>query len=188
MAGAEKSRIEEASQQRSATIQSFIPPLRVNVNFTIFAAKRWPVKAHWLIVLACGLLMAAYIVTNAGKEKRPMNVQEQIQGTWRLMSAVRDGKTTPEDIAVHIRLVFDGDKLLTRNKDRVTEAKFRLDPDKKPSEIDLDMDGQVGHGIYVLQGDSLKIVHGEVGDARPTEFTATPGSGLTLLVLKRDKA
>src|SRR5260221_13152945 len=114
--------------------------------------------------------MAVYIVTYTGKEKRPMSDQEQIQGTWLLISAERNGKATPVDIAMHIRLVFDADKLLTKNKDRVTEAKFRLNPDKKPSEVDLDMDGQVGHGIYVLQGDSLKIVHGEVGNAGPTEF------------------
>ena len=116
-----------------------------------------------------------------------MNDQEQIQGNWLLISAERNGKATPEDVAANIRLVFDGDKLLTKNKDRVTEAKFRLNPDKKPSEIDLDMDGQVGHGIYTLQGDSLKIIHGEAGDIRPTEFAAATGSGLTLLVLKRDK-
>ena len=144
-------------------------------------------RVRWLIVVACGLLMAACIVTYTGKEKRPMNDHEQIQGNWLLLSAERNGKTTPEEIAVHIRLVFAGDELLTKNKDRVTEAKFRLNPGKNPSEIDLDMGGHVGHGLYVLQGDSLKIVHGEVGNARPTEFAAPAGSGLTLLVLKRDK-
>jgi uncharacterized protein (TIGR03067 family) len=149
--------------------------------------KRWPVKARWLIIATGSLLMAACIVTCSRKEKRPMTDQEQIQGTWVLEAAERNGKATPEDVARHIRLVFDGDKLLTKNKDRVTEAKFRLNPDSKPSEIDLDMDGQVGRGIYVLQGNSLKIVHGEVGDARPTRFAAPEGSGLTLLVLRHDK-
>jgi uncharacterized protein (TIGR03067 family) len=143
------------------------------------------VKASWLII-ATGSLLIAAIVACMRKEKRPMTDQEQIQGTWVLEAAERSGKATPEEAARHIRLVFDGDKLLTKNKDRVTEAKFRLNPDTKPSEIDLDMDGQVGRGIYVLQGDSLKIVHGEVGDVRPTEFAASEGSGLTLLVLRRD--
>lgn len=142
---------------------------------------------RWLIVVACGLLLAAYIVKHTGKETRPMSDHEQIQGTWLLMSAERNGKATPQEIAAHIRLVFHGDELLTKNKDRVTEAKFRLYPDRKPSEIDLDMQGHIGQGLYVLEGDDLKIVHGEVGETRPTEFAAPAGSGLTLLVLKRNK-
>jgi len=87
-----------------------------------------------------------------------------------------------------IRLVFEEGKLLTKNQDRVTETRFRLDPDKEPSEIDVDMGGQIGRGIYLLGGDGLRIVHGEVGRARPTQFAAPAGSGLTLLVLKREKA
>jgi len=145
------------------------------------------VKTRWLISVACGLVIAVYIVAYTGKEKRPMSDQEQLQGNWLLISAERNGNATPAEIAKHIRLVFDGEKLLTKNKDRVTEAKFRLNPDKQPAEIDLNMDGQIGRGIYVLQGDSLKIIHGEVGDTRPTEFAAPAESGLTLLVLKRDK-
>jgi uncharacterized protein (TIGR03067 family) len=145
------------------------------------------VKARWLIINAGGLLLATCIVACMRKEKRPMSDQEQIQGTWVLEAAERNGKATPEEVARHIRLVFDGDKLRTKNKDRVTEAEFRLNPDTTPAEIDLDMDGQVGRGIYVLQGNSLKIVHGEVGHARPTEFAAPEGSGLTLLVLRHDR-
>jgi len=146
-------------------------------------------KTRWLIVvLACGLLAAACIVTFKKKEKRSMSNDEQIQGTWLLVSAERDGKSTPEEIVQHIRLVFDGDKLLTKNQDRVTETQFRLDSGKKPAEIDVDMGGQIGRGIYALQGDELKIVHGEVGRARPTEFASPAGSGLTLLVLKRERA
>jgi uncharacterized protein (TIGR03067 family) len=117
-----------------------------------------------------------------------MSDLEQIQGTWLLVSAERDGKSTPEEIVQQIRLVFEEDKLLTKNKDRVTETQFRLDSGKEPAEIDVDMGGQIGRGLYALRGDSLKIVHGEVGRARPTEFAAPAGSGLTLLVLKREKA
>ena len=142
---------------------------------------------RWLVILAGGLLLAVYVMTHAGREKQPMSDQERLQGTWLLMSAERDGKATPEEIAKHIRLVFDGDRLLTKNKDRVTEATFRLSPEKKPPEIDIDMDGQVGRGIYELEEDGLKIIHGEVGSPRPAEFSAPAGSGLTLLVLKRDK-
>jgi hypothetical protein len=48
------------------------------------------------------------------------------------------------------------------------------------------MEGNVEKGIYRLDADTLKIVHGEVGEARPNEFPKA-GSGLTVLVLKREK-
>ncbi len=115
-----------------------------------------------------------------------MGDQEKIQGTWAIVSGERKGKPLPDELIQHIKLIFAGDKLTTKHKDRNTEATFELDSKKTPKEIDLDMDGNVGKGIYQLDGDTLKIVHGEVGDARPKDFPKA-GSGLTVLVLKREK-
>jgi uncharacterized protein (TIGR03067 family) len=115
-----------------------------------------------------------------------MGDQENIQGTWALASGERNGKALPAEVVQQVKLIFAGDKLTTKHKDRKTEATFKLDSNKTPKEIDLDMDGNVGKGIYELDGDSLKIVHGEVGDARPKDFPGA-GAGLTVLVLKREK-
>ena len=115
-----------------------------------------------------------------------MGDQEKIQGTWALVSGERNGKPFPDEVVRHVQLIFGGDKLTTQHKDRKTEAAFTLDPSKTPREIDLDMGGSIGKGIYQLDGDTLKIVHGEVGDARPKEFPEA-GPGLTVLVLKREK-
>ena len=115
-----------------------------------------------------------------------MDDQEKIQGTWALASGERGGKALPDEVTKHVKLVFAGNKITTKNKERQTEATFKLDPKKVPKEIDLDMDGSIGKGIYQLDGDTLKIAHGEVGDARPKEFPKM-GSGLTVLVLKREK-
>jgi uncharacterized protein (TIGR03067 family) len=104
-----------------------------------------------------------------------------------LVSGERDGKPIPAEVAKNVKLVFAGNKLTTVNKGRKSEATFKLDPDKNPREIDVDMDGSVGKGIYQLDDDNLKIAHGEVGDPRPKEFPEKEGSGLTVLVLKREK-
>jgi uncharacterized protein (TIGR03067 family) len=138
---------------------------------------------RFLVAAACGLLLAA----DNTKEKVAMGDQEKIQGTWALVSGERNGKPLQDQVIQHIKLIFAGDKLTTQHKDRKTEASFNLDANKTPKEIDLDMDGSVGKGIYQLDGDSLKIVHGEVGDARPKDFPKA-GSGLTVLVLKRQKS
>jgi hypothetical protein len=49
----------------------------------------------------------------------------------------------------------------------------------------VDMDGNAGLGIYALDGDNLRILHGEVANARPTTFDAKDRETLTLLVLRR---
>jgi uncharacterized protein (TIGR03067 family) len=120
------------------------------------------------------------------KEKTPMGDQERIQGTWDLVSGEYHCKPLSDEVVKDTKLVFSGDKFVTRNKDRATEMKFRLNPDQTPREIDVDMDGSVGLGIYDLDGDCLKILHGEVGNARPATFDPKAGSNLTLLILKRE--
>jgi uncharacterized protein (TIGR03067 family) len=138
---------------------------------------------RFILVVACGSLLAA----NKTEEQQPMGDQEKVQGTWALVSGERNGRALPDEVIRHVKLIFADDKLTTQNRDRKTEAVFKLDSDKDPKEIDLDMEGSVGKGIYQLDGDSLRIVHGEVGDARPRDFPEA-GSGLTVLVLKRDKS
>src|SRR5262249_1976365 len=139
-------------------------------------------RRYVMLAAACGLLLAA----DRAKEKWPMADQQKIQGTWALVSGERNGKPLPDEGIQHIQLIFTGEKLTTKNRNRQTEATFKLDPNQAPKVIDVDMEGNVGKGIYQLDGDSLKIAHGEVGDARPKEFPKA-GSGLTVLVLRREK-
>ena len=139
-------------------------------------------RRQLMLAAACGLLLAA----EEPGGKRPMTDREKIQGTWALVSGERSGKPLPDETIKHVKIIFTGNKLTTRIKERKTEATFKLDANKEPKEIDIDMDGNVGKGIYQFDGDTLKIAHGEVGDARPKKFPKA-GSGLTVLVLKREK-
>jgi uncharacterized protein (TIGR03067 family) len=114
-----------------------------------------------------------------------MSDQERIQGTWRLASGERQGQALPDEVVRGVSLVFAGDMLATKTKDRATEARFRLIPETQPKGIDLDMGGAVGQGIYLLDGDDLKLAHGSVGDPRPSGFDAKDGPPSTILVLER---
>ena len=71
---------------------------------------------------------------------------------------------------------------------------FELDATKTPKWIDFWRVGWGDHsiptwdryeGVYVLDGDSLTICESPFGAARPTAFSAKPGDGRTLTVLKR---
>jgi uncharacterized protein (TIGR03067 family) len=171
-------------------LQSFRPPdIFTTYNLQGFdprhpaeGLRRYQNVRPFMLVAVCALLLGP----DKKGDKQPMADQEKIQGTWALVAGERSGKLLPGEVAQHVKLVFARDKRTTRNKDRHTEATFKLDSSKTPKEIDLDMEGNVGKGIYQLDGDNLKIAHGEVGDARPREFPK-PGSGLTVLVLKREQ-
>ena len=138
-------------------------------------------KLFILVVAAAGLAL------DGVKEDKPVTDHERIQGTWRLVSGERQGRSLPEEAVREVRLTFAGDRLTTRSKGRATEARFTLMPGTDPKGIDLDMGGAVGLGIYLLDGDDLKIAHGEVGDPRPAGFDAKEGAPLTILILKRVK-
>ena len=51
-------------------------------------------------------------------------------------------------------LTFDGGVLKTAKADGVTVATFTLHPETNPKGIDLDMDGNLGLGIYKLKEDT----------------------------------
>jgi uncharacterized protein (TIGR03067 family) len=135
------------------------------------------------MLLVAGLSAAA----DPQKEQQTVNDRERLQGTWQLVSGERHGKPLPDEVVKQVTLVFAGDKLTTRKKSGASEARFTLHPDTKPAGIDLDMDGSVGLGIYLLEGDRLKLAHVEVGEPRPTGFTGKENPQGTLLILERRK-
>ena len=134
------------------------------------------------VALVCGLVLSAGL---AADEKSD---QDKIQGKWKIESGLKGGKPIPDD-KKNVTIEFAGSKMkaLQDGKDQVFEMTFKLDSSKKPKAIDVDMDGKPGLGIYVLDGDTLKICHGEQGDERPTELASKEGTTLTLVVLKRVK-
>ncbi len=67
---------------------------------------------------------------------------------------------------------------------------FKIDPAKKPKEIDIThpavKDGTV-EGIYSLEGESLKMCYGKKDKDRPAKFSTKAGDRGVLFVLKRAK-
>lgn len=117
-----------------------------------------------------------------------MNDLDLIQGIWQLVAGERHGTAFPEALVKQVTLIFEGNSLTTRNGDRANSSTFTLDSTASPKAIDLDQGGQPGRGIYELNGDDLRILHGEVGTPRPPSFAIPPGSALTLLTLRRQAA
>lgn len=115
---------------------------------------------------------------------------DQLQGTWKLVSATRDGKDMPEETVKTFKSAINRDKLtIARDGKTVEEGKLNLDPTKTPKVIDIVFgDGsKTALGIYELDGDTFKVCYSKPAGDRPKEFSAKEGSGQTLSIWRREK-
>ena len=114
---------------------------------------------------------------------------ERLQRTWRLLSAMEDGKSLAEDKVKQTTIVIKDDtfRFPQLAEDATSKAgTFKLDATKKPKQMDtVSTEKEVMLGIYELEGDSYKVCFAPVGKPRPSEFTSKSGSGNILQVWER---
>jgi uncharacterized protein (TIGR03067 family) len=116
-----------------------------------------------------------------------------LQGVWVAASAERSGAAA-DDLKGH-RLTFSGDRFAIRfNGKLLYQGTFRVDASKKPATIDFthtrgEAKGKKWRGIYLLEGDTLKICDNadDLAKGRPAALTTEPGSGQVLLTFKREE-
>lgn len=114
-----------------------------------------------------------------------------LQGTWVMVALEVDGKPVPEEKIKGAMLVIKGDKYITKVKGKDYETVITLDPGKKPKAIDMvftegDKKDKVLRGIYVIEGDTLKICRGlQPEQDRPTQFGTWPNTNLFLVTWKK---
>jgi uncharacterized protein (TIGR03067 family) len=140
---------------------------------------------RWWLVLAVvlGVGTAGTAVPHAQTGK--------LDGTWTAVAAERDGK--PADELKGHRLTFRGETFaILRDTRTLYKGTYKADHAKKPAQIDFrnlegDAKGQMWRGIYLLDGDTLKIVDNapDVTKPRPTQFATKPDSGHVLVTFKR---
>jgi uncharacterized protein (TIGR03067 family) len=134
----------------------------------------------------------------AGKDKpadKPTGDQDLIQGVWQITDFEVKGKGPDEAELKKIKAaewVFKADRVVVRTPgENDSTASCKLDPSKKPKEIDfIPLDGPSKDtpqpAIYSLEGDVLKIcAPGPEGGPRPKDFAAQEGGKTVLFTLKR---
>lgn len=116
--------------------------------------------------------------------------QKAFQGTWTIVSLEHGGKK--DDKLSAATVVFDGNKYrILAGKKSVEEGTFTADATKTPNQIDVTATtgpdkGKKWHGIYELEGDTLRAVVGPTDEKRPEKLTE-PAPGTRGFTLKRGK-
>jgi uncharacterized protein (TIGR03067 family) len=142
------------------------------------------------VLLAIGVAgTIAGVLAGARPEEKAKSDKDDIQGTWVFVSAEEGGKAVPEDELKKFEMVFASDKVKFPIKQEVKELGYKLDPARKPKQIDIAFgETETAEGIYELDGDKLKVCLTKPGHGdRPTKFDSTEGRESVLLVLKRKK-
>lgn len=140
-------------------------------------------KRYALLVLVAGFLVAA---------DDPKDELKKLEGTWKMVSGEKDGKTLAEQTIKMAKLVIKGDHHDVKIGDDNLKGTHKVDPSKKPKNIDASdtegpFKGKTVLGIYELDGDNFEVCFAEPGKDRPKEFSTKSGTGHILHVWKKEK-
>jgi len=147
-----------------------------------------------IVAIAVGVLLASHLPWGGGDDKE----EKGLKGRWVSEKFVWAGRESED--GEQVTLVIGADSVSwqyakTTGKAAKTTGNtysYKLDPSKKPPEIDLtitdgEFKGKTFPGIYQLDGDTLKLCRAQPGQERPTEFASKKGSDTIFLTLKRAK-
>ena len=144
-------------------------------------------KAQFLIVAAIGVSLA----TDNSLDPASKKDLDGLQGTWKLVSAMRDGEALPKDKVKQTTIVIKDDTFLFPDLAEYATSKegtIKLDATKNPKQMDAtSTEKEVMLGIYKLDGDRYKVCFAPTGKPRPSELASKPGTGNLLQVWKRKK-
>ena len=143
-------------------------------------------KAQFLIIASISVSLGSDNPQDPAS-KKDLN---GLQGTWKLVSAMKDGEALPEDKVKNTSIVIKDDTFVFPESAEYATSKegtIKLDATKKPKHMDATDREKVMLGIYKLDGDRYKVCFAPTGKPRPSEFASKPGSGNLLQVWKRKK-
>src|SRR5262245_55162222 len=143
------------------------------------------------------LVVAAVACAAGGQDDKGDKDRKKMQGDWVLVSAQMDGKAIPEEQVKVTKMTHAQDKATLvspyQSADKISAKITRVDPSKKPAEMDWVRDMGPGKdktmmSIYEwVDDDTLRVCFDPACKERPKEFKAPAGSGYILHLWKRSK-
>ena len=108
----------------------------------------------------------------------------ELQGEWKMVSCMQDGKPLDPSFVKMARRVFQGNgTTLFAGPQQYMKSSFGVDSAQIPHAIDYH--DQKQQGIYEVDGRTLRTSMAQAGAPRPSDFTATAGDGRTVSEWKR---
>lgn len=142
-----------------------------------------------LIVMAIALLVAAAPERETGR-----NDLEKLQGDWTTKSFLLGGGPLPKEkqFPDRVMTIMGAEFSEVRNGKVAVRGDLKIDSSKEPKWLDATFTqggptGETIHGIYQLDGDTLKVCIGTPEDERPTKFESKTGTKLRLIVYERKR-
>lgn len=135
------------------------------------------------------VLFSATLV--AAQPEFELNDFDRMQGTWRVVSLTENGKALPAKETELLEFVIEKNTFTAFEKGKmVVKYELKLDPDKKPKQIDFtylvgDDKGKTEPGIYKIDKDQITFVLDENKKGRPTVFEGKETESYSVLVLKK---
>ena len=132
------------------------------------------------------ILLAACSATHHRATK-----MDSLAGTWIGVSATVGGRALPETTVNQLRPTLTADRYKTEKGNEVLfDSTYSLDSSRSPKEINMigtegDFAGKTAEGIYALEGDTLQVCYTMPGKPRPNAFSSPAGTGIYLIVWKR---
>ena len=139
------------------------------------------------MIAALGL----FIAEDKAQDAASSSDLQALQGPWKLVSAMRNGKPLTKETVKKTKIIFKKDTFrFPKSAEYATsrEGTIKIDATKTPKQMDATSPkNEVMHGIYELNGDNYKVCFAPVGKPRPTEFGSSAENGQILQVWKRKK-
>jgi uncharacterized protein (TIGR03067 family) len=141
---------------------------------------------RWLISATIGILL--------GFAPPAQAAPKTLEGSWTAAAAEREGKADPDVMGHRLSVAGKDFKVRSKHGKLLFAGRLRTDPQAKPATIDFEhkegaLQGKAWKGIYVLDGDTLKICDNaaNLAKGRPAAFEANGGSGYVLITFRRVK-
>jgi uncharacterized protein (TIGR03067 family) len=197
--------VDESSTPRRLDMKFDAGPERGATNLCIYEldgdrwklciATRGTVRPN-AFVSPAGSGFAVETLTRGGAPKKARRTRKagpatELEGEWRMVSGVMDGKPMDASTVQWVKRVTRGNQTtVTAGPQTLMEFYFAIDAARSPASIDYTHTagankGKTQLGIYQLNGDRLTIFVAAPGAGRPEQFEAAPDKNGTLTVWKR---
>ena len=148
-------------------------------------------KALLGLAAVFGLVALAPVGAAPKTKDEPKDALKAFEGEWRFVSWESNGTELPKEFLDGHKWTVKGDKYAFSGGDQSEEGTIKLDADKKPTTIDLDITsgndkGKQQVGIYKVEKDGITLCLARPGEKdRPTEFSGAGDKGHILIVIKK---